>query len=104
MAKTAARMYTCKTCGLVTTSKGHLCSPTPVTSLKVARCGYCGEVSSDPRHVCQPKLVALKFFCENCGRLSNSRSMLCRPKSVPKGSSGSKSKKTSKKKTVKAKM
>lgn len=102
MEKAAERMYSCSTCGLVTTSKGHLCSPVPVSSLKVVKCGYCGEVSTDPRHVCQPKLVTLKFFCENCGRLANTKGMLCRPKAIPKGSSRSRLEKTSKKKVVKA--
>jgi DNA-directed RNA polymerase subunit RPC12/RpoP len=45
--------YVCSTCGAVTASKGHLC--TPVILDKAYSCDYCGTVVSNPRHICKPK-------------------------------------------------
>lgn len=75
-------VYSCKTCGLVTQEKGHLCNPIP--SKKVVACKHCGTITSDPRHVCSPTLVNLKYSCDSCGRLAPKREMLCRPSPVPK--------------------
>ncbi len=88
-------IYTCRTCGMIATEKGHLCAPAQTT--KVTKCSYCGRVASDPRHVCEPKLVTLKFYCDTCGRLSNARNMLCNPLPIPRAAS----KKAAKKKKVK---
>lgn len=74
--------YTCETCGLVTTEKGHLCNPIPAK--KVVACKFCGTVTGDPRHVCAPKVVNLKYICDSCGRLASKREMLCRPSPIPK--------------------
>ncbi|MBI4222855.1 MAG: hypothetical protein HY607_09235 [Planctomycetes bacterium] len=70
-------VYTCQTCGLVATDKGHLCNP--VTARKVVACRFCGTVTGDPRHVCAPKVVNLKYVCDSCGRLAPKRELLCRP-------------------------
>ncbi len=75
-------VYTCKTCGLVATDKGHLC--TPVTARKVVACRFCGTVTADPRHVCAPKVVNLKYSCDSCGRLAPKRELLCRPSPLAK--------------------
>lgn len=75
-------IYTCKTCGLATTNKGHLCKP--ILAKKVVACKYCGTITGDPRHVCAPKLVNLKYTCDSCGRLAAKREMLCRPSPIAK--------------------
>lgn len=62
-------VYTCETCGLVTTNKGHLCNPVPAK--KVVSCKFCGTVTGDPRHVCAPQIVNLKYICDSCGRLAS---------------------------------
>ena len=75
-------VYTCQTCGLVATDKGHLCNP--VTAGKVVACRFCGTVTGDPRHVCAPKVVNLKYSCDSCGRLAPRRELLCRPSPLAK--------------------
>ena len=76
------KIYTCKTCGKVTTKKGHLC--TPVTQEKTVYCDFCGSVETDTRHVCAPKVLKLKYYCENCGRVEVSKNNVCEPKVIPK--------------------
>ena len=75
-------VYTCQTCGLVATDKGHLCNP--VVAEKVVSCRFCGTVTGDPRHVCAPKVVNLKYACDSCGRLAPKRELLCRPSPLAK--------------------
>ncbi len=74
--------YTCKTCGLVSTDKGHLCNP--VMAKKVVACKYCGTVTGDPRHVCAPKVMNLKYACGSCGRLAAKKELLCHPTPLAK--------------------
>ena len=81
MAKKAeVAIYTCKTCGKVTTIKGHLCTPIPAK--KAVVCSFCGTITADPRHVCAPKVVSFKYVCDACGRLAITRSLLCKPKEI----------------------
>ncbi|UJS18411.1 MAG: hypothetical protein L3J17_04950 [Candidatus Jettenia sp.] len=87
-------IYSCGTCGLVTTDKGHLCKPIPAK--KVIACKFCGTLTDDPRHVCVPKLVNLKYTCDSCGRLAPKRELLCSPSPITKP------KKAAKKPLVKA--
>jgi hypothetical protein len=75
-------VYTCQTCGIVTTNKGHLCNP--VIAEKVVACKFCGTLSDDPRHVCAPKVVSLKYVCDSCGRLAPRRELLCNPATLAK--------------------
>ncbi|MEK6558949.1 MAG: hypothetical protein AABZ43_02295 [Planctomycetota bacterium] len=75
-------VYSCETCGLVTTNKGHLCKP--IIAEKVVACKFCGTITGDPRHVCAPKIVNLKYFCDSCGRLAPKRELLCRPSPIAK--------------------
>lgn len=75
-------VYTCQTCGLATTDKGHLCKP--ILAKKVVACKFCGTITGDPRHVCAPKVVNLKYVCDSCGRLAAKREMLCRPSPIAK--------------------
>ncbi len=77
--KTGAKIYKCNTCGMVTTEKGHLCSPREV---KVYTCEYCGVTVTDPRHVCKPKLAELNYVCDACGRTAVDRKNLCEPKRI----------------------
>ena len=89
-------IYTCQTCGMTATEKGHLCKP--MIAEKVIACKFCGIVTGDPRHVCAPKLVNLKYFCGSCGRLASKGELLCRPKPIAKP------KKTAKKSLVKKRL
>ena len=77
-----ANVYSCKTCGLVATDKGHLCNP--IIAKKVVTCKFCGTITGDPRHVCAPKLVNLKYVCDSCGRLAPKRELLCHPAPLSK--------------------
>ncbi len=78
--KTKAKLYKCNTCGLITTEKGHLCSPQEVK--KAYTCEYCGAAASDPRHICKPKVAELNYVCEACGRIATDRNHLCEPKRI----------------------
>ena len=51
--------HMCSTCGIVTTPKGHLC--TPVIVDMAYKCDYCGNVTDNPRHVCKPKAEKISF-------------------------------------------
>jgi len=81
-AQTGTGVYQCKTCGMVTTEKGHLCSPQPIK--KAYTCEYCGATASNPRHVCKPKVAELKYVCDACGRVAVEKEHLCRPKTIKK--------------------
>ena len=80
--KTAAKKtpYKCSTCGAVTTTKGHLC--TPVVMDKSYSCDYCGKTVGNPRHVCKPKAVKMAFYCDGCGRTAAKKSEVCSPKKI----------------------
>jgi uncharacterized Zn finger protein len=73
-------MYSCKTCGKVTTDQGHLCDPKEIKRAYV--CEYCGVTSSNPRHICKPKVAKIKYTCEACGRVAVDEGLLCRPKEI----------------------
>lgn len=65
--------YSCKTCGAVSESPGHLCNPCGDESA----CSFCGAEGIDARHVCKKKHKAMKFVCGNCGRMATSSEHLC---------------------------
>ncbi|MGR3218983.1 MAG: hypothetical protein ACUZ8H_04075 [Candidatus Anammoxibacter sp.] len=69
--------YSCKTCGKISTSRGHLC--TPIQQEEKIVCGHCGDAESDLRHVCAPKVSSLKFSCGTCGRVAVTETDLCSP-------------------------
>ena len=73
----AKKGYICSTCGLVTASKGHLCSPVMVD--KAYSCEYCRAVVGNPRHVCKPKAVKFSYVCDACGRVAAKKTELCMP-------------------------
>ena len=75
-------IYSCQTCGLTTTKKGHLCNQ--VVAEKAVVCKLCGMMSADPRHVCAPGVVNLKYVCSSCGRLAPKRDLLCHPSALAK--------------------
>lgn len=77
---TSKKIYTCVTCGKVTTSKGHLCAPIPQE--KTTICEFCGAVGTNLRHICAPKVIKFKFACSTCGRASVSKTNLCAPKAI----------------------
>ncbi len=58
--KSAKKVYTCRTCGKITSNKGHLCAPAPLE--KTVVCEYCGAVETDTRHVCAPKVLKFKYY------------------------------------------
>ena len=58
----AKKVYTCRTCGKITSAKGHLCTPVPQEKTLV--CDYCGAVETDTRHVCAPKVLKFKYYVE----------------------------------------
>ena len=75
-------LYKCKTCGLVTTDKGHLCKPQEVK--KAYSCEYCGMTVSNPRHVCKPKVAKLNYVCDTCGRVAVKKEEICKPAKIKK--------------------
>ena len=80
--KPESGVYKCKTCGMVTTEKGHLCNPQEVK--RAYTCEYCGTTVSNPRHVCKPKLAKLNYVCDACGRVAVAKEHLCKPAEIKK--------------------
>ena len=79
----ADELYTCETCGNVTTGKGHLCDPIPGNIGGTAHtCEYCGVSKGNPRHICKPKLAKIRYTCETCGRVAVDEDLLCKPKKI----------------------
>ena len=66
---------TCKSCGAVSDSPGHLCNPCG----DKAKCSFCGEPATEPAHMCKDKLAAMKFVCDGCGRVAMEKDHLCKP-------------------------
>lgn len=75
--------YSCKTCGKIATSRGHLC--TPIQQEEKVVCGHCGDVESDLRHVCESKVSNFKFSCGTCGRVAVTETDLCSPVKIQSG-------------------
>ncbi len=75
--------YTCKTCGNISSSKGHLCSPIPQEKTTV--CMICGKIDCNAEHVCSPKVLQVKYSCKNCGRSSIAKNVLCSPVKITQG-------------------
>lgn len=73
-------IYACSTCGKVTKTRSHLCSPTKIEKAYV--CRHCGISTSDPRHVCAPMVAEMKYVCDNCGRVTPFRGAVCKPKPI----------------------
>lgn len=69
----------CKSCGIATTDKGHLCDPAPIIPEEAFACDYCGKVVTDPRHVCKPMTMKVDYSCKSCGRVSDRQDKLCDP-------------------------
>jgi hypothetical protein len=97
--RTDKKIYTCNTCGKVTTSKGHLCAPVPQE--KTIVCEFCGAVETDSRHVCAPKVLKFKYFCGTCGRVAVNKSNVCAPRAISQVKAKTASKKTAGKKKKK---
>ena len=79
---TEKKQYVCETCGAVTTAKGHLCNPVPLTG-KSACCSLCGKPADNARHICEAKKAELSYVCDKCGRVATTKSLLCSPKRIP---------------------
>lgn len=69
--------YTCKTCGAIAETPGHLCNPYGDKST----CSFCGEKNT-ASHVCKGKLAAMKYVCENCGRMATEKEHVCEPSEI----------------------
>lgn len=67
--------YTCKNCGAVADSPGHLCNPCDDKS----QCSFCGATQVGATHVCKEKLVSMKYVCGGCGRVATDQKHLCQP-------------------------
>ncbi len=80
--KTESGIYKCKSCGLVTTERGHLCAPQEVK--KAYTCEYCGVTVTNPRHVCKPKVAKLNYVCDGCGRVAVAKEDVCKPTEIKK--------------------
>lgn len=76
----AKQVYTCETCGVITTEKGHLCAPMRLD--KMFSCEFCNSLFDDPRHVCKPKVINVTYFCDACGRMAVKKTELCVPKKI----------------------
>ena len=55
--------YTCKSCGAIADSPGHLCNPCGDKE----KCSFCGTAEVDPKHICKDKLAEMKYVCDGCG-------------------------------------
>jgi predicted RNA-binding Zn-ribbon protein involved in translation (DUF1610 family) len=73
-------VYSCTTCGKVTKTRSHLCSPVKAEQTYI--CRYCGTSTGDPRHVCAPMVTEMKYACRNCGRVTPFRGAVCQPKPI----------------------
>jgi len=73
-------VYTCSTCGKVTKTRSHLCSPTKAEQVYV--CRYCGLSVGDPRHVCAPMVAEMKYACKNCGGITPFRGAVCQSRII----------------------
>jgi len=76
----ASDFYACATCGIISTTKGHLC--TPRTLDKAYKCEYCGALVANARHVCKPKVEHLSYVCDVCGRLGDAKGAVCVPRKI----------------------
>jgi DNA-directed RNA polymerase subunit RPC12/RpoP len=74
-------MYTCKSCGSVTTEKGHLCNPMPVDDA----CDLCSEPVENARHICKPMLEKMEYKCGGCGRPTEDPDLVCKPVKLSEG-------------------
>ena len=72
--------HTCKTCGAVADTPGHLCDPCDDT----AACSFCGKPETDAKHMCQDKLAEMQFVCGGCGRVAMEENHLCQPEAITK--------------------
>ncbi len=79
-AKKGLVLYTCETCGMVTSEKGHLCKPKEMKQAYV--CEYCGVTVANPRHVCKPKVAKLNYVCDACGRVAVDKGDVCKPNKI----------------------
>ena len=67
--------YTCKSCGAIAESPGHLCNPCGDKE----KCSFCGAAEVDVKHVCKDKLAEMKYVCNGCGRVAIEETHLCSP-------------------------
>jgi hypothetical protein len=70
--------YTCKTCGAISDSPGHLCNPCDDKQV----CSFCGTPDTDATHMCKGKLEKMKYVCGGCGRVAMNEKHLCQPSPI----------------------
>lgn len=66
------KRYECKTCGVISETRDHLCSPKRVDSLE-AYCGTAGDASA----MCDSIRKTAEYTCSTCGRSAESAAMVC---------------------------
>lgn len=67
--------HTCKNCGALADSPGHLCNPCDDKE----KCSFCGAPEVEAKHICKDKLAVMKFVCNGCGRVAMQEGHLCSP-------------------------
>ena len=73
-----SEIYSCKSCGAVTSEAGHLCNPQPVEDI----CDLCSEPIGNERHICKPKLANMEYVCGGCGRPAERADLVCKPEKI----------------------
>ncbi len=67
-------LYECGTCGVVTESKDHLCSPREVSGKE----DYCGS-ALETSDMCSTMVQTLEYECGTCGRPAEQAELVCNP-------------------------
>jgi hypothetical protein len=67
-------LYECGTCGVVTESQSHLCSPRPVSGKE----DYCGT-TLETSEMCGTMVQTLEYECGTCGRPAEQAELVCNP-------------------------
>lgn len=69
-----AKEYTCTTCGVVSTTKKHLCQPQEQTEKE-----HCGSTPTQSTNMCDTVNETAKFACSSCGRTTVDPELVCKP-------------------------
>ena len=71
--------FECATCGIVTESKSHLCTPVKLEG----KGDYCGQpIGRKTALMCAGETGRLDYQCGNCGRTAEQSDLVCAPKKM----------------------